>query len=125
MGNVGDSLTWLYDGNIVHTPSTAGVSVSQLDDDYKLTDDETSQLSQANTKREFKQWLASTGYEGRWRSTNDYQGLSQHDQTTFRSQAKAIFSHILKLQLSPNDADMVWEELIDEEMNKSISMRDG
>lgn len=125
MDDAEDSLGWLYDETIVHTPSTAGVSLSQWDNDYKLIDNEASPSQKANEKREFKQWLASTGYEGRWRSTDNYRSLSRHDQTTFRSQAKAIFLHVLKVQLAPNDADVVWEDLIDEETRKPARTKDG
>lgn len=124
MKSIQDSLAWLYDGNIVHTPSTAGIPMSQSDEDYDLVDEEIPPSPKVDTKRDFKQWLISTEYKGRWRSTDNYQGLSQRDQAAFRSQAKAIFRHILKCQLSPNDADVVWEDLIDEETSKSTKPRD-
>jgi hypothetical protein len=95
--------------------------VSQWDKDYDLIDEEISPLPIMN----FKQWLISTGYEGRYRSTENCQGLSRYDQTAFRSQAKAIFRHVLKFQLSPNDADVAWEDLMDEETSKPTRIRDG
>lgn len=98
--------------------------MSQWDKDYDLTGEEVSPLPRMNFKRDFKQWLISTGYEGRYRTTDNYQGLSRHDQTAFRRQAKAIFRHILKFQLSPNDAAVVWEDLVDEETSKPTRIRD-
>ncbi|CAF3241379.1 unnamed protein product [Rotaria socialis] len=106
MDDVKDPFDWLYDETIIHTPSTAGPCLSQWDNNYEPAYSEASPSQQANGKREFKQWLASTGYEGRWRSTDNYRSLSQHDKTTFRSQVKAIFRHVLH-QLATKDVDVV------------------
>ena len=106
------------------TPSTTGFSLGSLDYEYEPTNDDVTPCQQTNKKRDFTQWLASSGYDGRWRSTDDYKSLSRHDKTTFRTQVKAIFRHVL-IHLAPNDADEVWEDFIDDETRKPMKTKDG
>jgi hypothetical protein len=110
--------------NIIRTSTTAAVPMSHWDNEYELSDNDISPTKIANEKREFKQWLSSSGYEGRWRSTENYRSLSHRDQTTFRTQVKAIFRHVLN-QLAPNDVDIVWEDLVDDEVRKPTNTNDG
>ena len=77
-----------------------------------------------NENKEFKDWLASTDYRGRWRSTSDYSALSKHDQTTFRSQMRAIFRHVLH-QLAPNDVHVVWDGIVDDETKRPTRTKGG
>jgi hypothetical protein len=114
----------LYNGTAIHTPTTAGFSLGSLDDEYELAIDDHTPCQETSKKREFRQWLTSSGYEGRWRSTDDYQSLRRHDKTTFRTQLKAIFHHVL-IHLAPNDAEVVWEDFIDDETRKPARTKDG
>jgi hypothetical protein len=104
--------------------STAGMSLSQWDNEYEPSENPISSSQKANGKKEFRRWLASTGYQGRWRSTENYRALSRHDQATFRTQVKAIFHHVLN-QLASTDADIVWEGVIDDETRKPTTTKNG
>ena len=119
-----DPLEWLYDPNIVHTPSTAISIFCRQDCDYEPIDVDTPSSTNVHGKVELQDWLASSNYAGRWRSTDNYSALSSHDQKTFRNQMKAIFLHVLH-QLAPNDADLVWEDLIDQETEKTSTTKCG
>lgn len=119
-----DPFEWLYDEMTIHTPSTAGSFFPQHGSDYEPADIDMSPSQREKGKKEFKQWLASTDYQGRWRSTENYCALSKHDQTTFRSQMKGIFHHILH-QLASNDVDTVWDDLIDAETRKPTKTKSG
>ena len=119
-----DPLEWLYDPNIVHTPTTTISLFSHQDCNYAPTDVDTPSSTNIHGKVELKDWLASSNYAGRWRSTDNYSALSSHDQKTFRTQMKAIFLHVLQ-QLAPNDADLVWEDLIDQETEKTTKTKCG
>jgi hypothetical protein len=118
-----DPFDWMYDGNIVHTPLSTH-HLSQSEDEYDPEDDDIPSPEQASYKNMFKQWLIASGYTGRYRSTANYSSLDRHEQTTFCTQVKAIFRHVL-CQLSPNDADQVWEDVIDGEMKTPINTKDG
>lgn len=83
MQSVENPFKWLLDETIVFTPSTAGVSLPACDHEYELDEDPVSPGYITKAKREFRQWLVSTGYKGRWRSTNNYSKLSQHNQRVF------------------------------------------
>jgi hypothetical protein len=109
---------------IGETPSTAGSIIAQHDSDYEPVQNDASPTLKEDGKREFKQWLASTDYQGRWRSTNNYCSLSKHDQTIFRHQMKAIFHHVLH-QLAPNDVDTVWDDIVDDETKKPRTTKNG
>ena len=122
--DVQDPFIWLYNECIARTPSTAGASLCPWDNEYDPGRHDVSPSKKASEKREFKQWLADSEYVGRWRSTDDYRSLGRHSQAAFRSQAKAIFRHVLK-QLAPNDADVVWEDMIDDETRKPTRTKDG
>ncbi|CAF4269016.1 unnamed protein product [Rotaria magnacalcarata] len=100
-----DPFQWLLDETIAFTPSTAGVSLPAGDYEYEPAEDPVSPGYITKEKREFRQWLVSTGYEGRWRSTDNYRSLSQHDQRVFRNQTKDILRHILR-QFVSNDAGL-------------------
>ncbi|CAF4203758.1 unnamed protein product, partial [Rotaria sp. Silwood2] len=119
-----DLFEWLYDEITVHAPSTAASCFSQQSGDYESVDRDFPALKRDHEKREFKQWFAFTDYRGRCRSTENYCSLNRHDQKAFRSQMKAIFHHILLL-LVPNDADIVWEDLVDDETKKSAKTKGG
>jgi hypothetical protein len=119
-----DPFQWLYDGKTIYTPTTAQTGVSLVESDYELLVDDIP-LNQRNTEnKEFKDWLASTDYRGRWRATSDYCALGSHDQTTFRSQMRAIFRHVLH-QLAPNDADVVWDGIVDDETKRPARTKGG
>jgi hypothetical protein len=55
-----DPLEWLYE----EIPSTAGSFLSKRDSDYEPADNDISQSEREKEKREFKEWLASTDYQG-------------------------------------------------------------
>jgi hypothetical protein len=95
-----------------------------LDDEYELASVDRTPCQETNKKREFRQWLISSGYQGRWRSTDSYKSLSRHDKTTFRTQLKGIFQHVLT-HLAPNDVEVVWEDLIEDETRKPATTKDG
>ena len=48
------------------------------------------QVSTIDGKRTFRQWLSSTGYTDRCRSTNSYTSLSRHEQMNFCRQMTNI-----------------------------------
>jgi hypothetical protein len=104
--DVQDPFIWLYNQNIVCTPSIAGVSSCHSANEYDSAWRDVSPSYSATGVREFRQWLPASGYDRRRCSTDDYRSLLRHDPTTFRSEAKAIFRHVLN-QLAPNDADVV------------------
>ncbi len=67
---------WLYDQTTIHTPTTATSTFSQRDSDYELPDDDVSTLPDITQgKKELTEWLVSTNYKGRWRSTDNYLAL--------------------------------------------------
>jgi len=72
-----DVLDWLYDVWIVHTPSTPGSLLSYRGSDYEPVDADLSPCQPENKKKDFVQWLISTNYEGRWRSTENYCSLTR------------------------------------------------
>ena len=122
--NADDTFDWLYNGNNIRTPTTAGFSLGSLDHEYVPVSNDVTPCQETNKKQDFTKWLASSGYDGRWRSTDDYTSLSRHDKTTFRTQLKAIFRHVL-IHLAPNDAEVVWEDFIDDENRKPARTKDG
>lgn len=113
---------WLYDEKINYTPSIAGSSYTPEDSDYEPGSHDISLRGKEDVKREFRQWLASTNYRGRWRSTENYRSLSKHDQIIFRNQMKSIFRHVLE-QFASTDADIVWDDIIDDEFKKPGTMK--
>lgn len=108
---------WLYDENISQTPTSIGNSAAFSDHDYQPSLFETSPVTDMNAKQELRRWLTSTGYNGRFRSTESYPSMNRHDKCGFLRQMKSIFSHLLQ-QLAPNDYKEVWEDLVDEETRK-------
>ena len=113
---------WLYDNDICQTPSSIGISATRNDPEYQPSLSETSPVEDINAKQELRRWLLSTGYDGRFRSTETYQSMSRHDKCGFLRQMKSIFLHILQ-QLAPNDCNEVWEDLIDEETRKPSQLK--
>ena len=118
---------WLYDQTTIHTPTTATSTFSHQDSDFEPPDDgddipTSSDTGQGN--KELKEWLASTNYKGRWRSTDNYLALSRHGQKTFRNQMKDIFRHVL-LYMASSVGDVVWNDIIDDEMQKPTTTNGG
>ena len=116
-------LSGCNDDPVIYTPSSVGNSLPQGDVDYEPDITEVSS-QEVNWKREFRKWLSFTGYNGRWRSTDNYQSLNRHEQTNFRRQVKGILRHILH-QLAQNDVDAVWEDLMNEELKTPNRIKDG
>lgn len=109
---------------VVHTPSTAASAFSQQGSVYDPVDSDISPLPSDHRRREFKKWLTSTGYQGRYRSTENYDSLSRHDQKVFRSQMKGIFHHILH-QMVPTNASRIWDDLVNDEIQRPIKTKTG
>lgn len=120
-----EPFSWLYDEITIHTPTTAASMFSRHDSDYEPTGDDDDPVSpNVQGKKELKEWLASTNYKGRWRSTDDYLSLSSHDQKVFRNQMKDIFRHILN-HMATNFGDMVWNDMIEDELEKPMTTKTG
>jgi hypothetical protein len=124
VNEIKNPLEWIYDGMIAYTPSTGGSFLCEQDIDYQPADNDISLSEKEHGRREFKQWLATTDYNGRCRSTKNYCSLNRYDQITFRSQMKAIFHHVL-YQFVGNDADTVWDDLVYDETKKPNTTRNG
>lgn len=108
---------WIYDERNNYTPSVTAGPPSSQDSDYEPEIHDISSHEKEDGKREFRQWLASTNYRGRWRATANYSCLSKHEQAKFRHQMKGIFLHVLE-QFTSTDADVVWNDIVDDELAK-------
>ena len=115
---------WLYDEFTIHTPTTTASAFSRHDSDYEPVDDDVPMLPNIQVKKEFRERLASTNYKGRWRSMDNYLSLSSHDQRVFRNQMKEIFHHILD-HMAPNVGDLVWNDIIEDELEKPTKTKVG
>jgi len=115
---------WLYEATAFQTPSTAGSVLYQQDIDYEPVEHDVSSYREEDEKIGLKEWLASTNYHGRCRSTDKYYSLCRHDQTAFLIQMKEIFQHILH-QFAQNNADEVWDDIIGDEMKKPDTIKSG
>ena len=76
-----DPSRWLLDETIVYTPSTSNVLLSSCDNEFEPAEDPVSPGYVTKVKGKLRQWLVSTGDEGRWWSTDNDRTLSQHDQS--------------------------------------------
>lgn len=112
-----DPFQWLHVETTFQTPSTATSFFSEYRHQDEPADPDMTPIGKTTGKKELKSWLKATNYTGRYRSTNNYSALDKHDRTAFRSQFKAIFRHVLE-QFAPNDVDVIWSDIIDEELQK-------
>lgn len=108
---------WIYDERNYYTPSIAGDIFSPRDNVYEPEIHDCFSHDKEDGKKEFRQWLESTNYRGRSRGTVNYSALHKHEQARFRNQMKSIFHHILQ-QFASTDADVVWDDIIDDELAK-------
>ena len=113
---------WLYHTNLIQTPTSIGECLSHTDDDYEPVTSEILSAQRRDPKQELRQWLASTGFAGRCRSTDSYPSMKRREQMAFCRQMKEVFRHIMN-QLVPNDSDVVWEDLIEGETRKPAEIK--
>ena len=113
---------WLYYTSMIQTPTSIGEFLSHADDDYEPITSELESLQKRDPKQELRQWLTSTGFTGRCRSTDSYASMKRRDQMAVCRQMKEVFRHILN-QFVSNDSDTVWEDLIERETRKPAEIR--
>jgi hypothetical protein len=116
--NTDNNSDWLYNKNNNRTPTTSRFSLGSLDNEFVPANNDVIPFQETNEKQDFAEWFISSVYDSRWRSADDDTSLGRHDGTTFRTQLKVIFSHLL-IYLAPNDVDVVWHDFIDEETEKA------
>ena len=113
---------WLYRTTFIQTPTSIGECLSDTDDTYEPITSEILSAQRRDPKQELRQWLASTGFAGRCRSTDSYPSMKRREQMAFCRQMKEVFRHILN-QLVSNDSDVVWEDLIERETRKPAEIK--
>lgn len=115
---------WLYNGNIVFTPSSSHFSSPSVSE-YWPSQSGLDRSQQLGQQRCFKEFLLYSGFTGRCEITMDYQSLGKHSQTNFIKQMKQLLQFIVQQQLAPNDTDRVWKEFIEGELSRQEITRLG
>ena len=122
--NIDCFFDWLYDGNIVFTPSSTHFSSPSVSE-YWPSQASLNRSQQLRQQRSFKEFLLNSGFTDRCEITMDYQSLGRHSQTNFINQMKKVLQFIVEQQLAPNDTDVVWKEFIESEMSRQEITRFG
>jgi hypothetical protein len=112
-----DLFDHLYRPESIVSPMSIDEVFNDDGDDYQPTTPATPIEPVFDSKKELKRWLTSTGFRARCRSTESYCSMKRRDRVAFCRQMKDVFRHILK-EFAPNDAETVWEDLIDHETKK-------
>ena len=112
-----NSLSWLYDGLTIYTPSpttSSPHSVYQIDDELVLR------------SHDLKEFLRSHGFYGRVQTAISYSQLKPKSQQNFLHQAKSILLFILRF-LDSTNFDIIWNDMIeyDTQRNQKEYKLDG
>ncbi|CAF1219802.1 unnamed protein product [Didymodactylos carnosus] len=99
---------WLYDENIVHTPTTISSSQSNQYEQIKTI---FSQLAREN-QQTLRDSLRSMNYQQEIPTTFSYNGRTFKSKKNFCHSATKILQFILQT-LAPNDSAQIWEDIIE------------
>lgn len=111
-------LDWLYDKTIVYTP-VSSESGDDDDDDYQCLMDDQCYFDRTDHLNKLKEFLDEIGFTGRCESTYSYASLKNRSKRNFRLQVKKIMLYLLKYSLAPNDAETLWNDLVQHDFKPS------
>jgi hypothetical protein len=118
-------LDWLYDCNIVHTPTT--ISHSSQQENFYINDDNL-EFSQEDSKKNILQKaLRETGLNERIWMTSSFASMQPQSRMNFLCQMEKMIEHVVKIY-APNDYTEVGSALTErsiKKMKKKIEMKFG
>jgi len=89
------SLDWLYDCNIVHTPTI--VSQSSQGQNWDINDEELN-FSQENSRKQIlEKALRETGFNDRIWMTSSFSTMQPHSRMNFLCQMDKVIQHVIKI----------------------------
>lgn len=110
---------WLYDCEIVHTPTTTTPFSQGQDHDFEV---EESCASEQNLPHEILEVaLRETGFRHRVWTTSSFATMQQHSPTNFLAGLEKIIQHVVKI-FAPVDFKNVYSSL-NERWNKKLKQR--
>lgn len=110
------SIDWLYDCNIVHTPTIA--SVSSQGQNVDIDDSERSVSQQNSRKKIFDKALRDTGFVDRTWMTSSFSTMQPQSRTNFLRQMEKLIQHTIKIY-APDHYKDVHVALIERQIKKA------
>jgi hypothetical protein len=95
-----DCLDWLYDFDVVHTPTT--LTQSSRGQDLDLYADELTCSPESSRKKVLEQALRDTGYDDRMKMTSSFAAMQSDSQMNFLRQMDKIIEHVVQI-FAPDD----------------------
>jgi hypothetical protein len=108
-------LDWLYDCNIVHTPTTISHSSQHRSIDFTVEDRVSPQEN--SNKSIMQNAVKETGFEERTWMTSSFTSMQAQSQTNFLRMMEKIFNHVAKI-FAPNDHSVVRSALVERSIKK-------
>jgi hypothetical protein len=118
-------IDWLYDFDVVHTPTT--LTQSSRGQDLDLHDGELTCSPDSSRKKILEQALRDTGFDDRMQMTSSLAAMKPHSQLNFLCQMDKIIQHVVQI-FAPNDHQSVHFALTERSiktMHKRIEMKFG
>ena len=97
-------LDWLYDYNIVHTPTIA--SQSSRSENWNDRDEPFDSSQNTSRKHILERALRETGFEDRIWMTSSFSAMQSRSRMNFLRQLEKVIQHVLKIYVSGDYKDV-------------------